>query len=217
MNRPQIINPETKQIIQLFSEDVESLLDQGYTIENVLSYPILPVSKNIPLIGLKELDEEIFLNLDTDDLKNVCHINQYTKKICDDKSFWLKKLAFNHLSLPDLKIDNIDWFSLYEAISSTKSNLYMIKVFEDTISYEIKPYFSTPDFTPYLQLIDNEVKFRNEKIKSITCYYDETYKCNIHTKSTNYILDMSKDSLNLLIIYMKYDNVIINHEILPSW
>jgi hypothetical protein len=29
MNRPQIINPETKQIIQLFSEDVESLLDQG--------------------------------------------------------------------------------------------------------------------------------------------------------------------------------------------
>lgn len=219
MNRPQIINPETKQIIQLFSEDVESLLDQGYTIENVLSYPILPVSKNIPLIGLKELDEEIFLNLETDDLKNVCNINQYTKQICDDKSFWLKKLAFNHLSLPDLKIDNIDWFRLYEAISSTKSNLYMIKVFEDTILYEIKHRFYTSDFTHYLQLIDydNEVKFKFKKIKSITCYYNETYKCNIRIKSTNYILDMSKDSLNLLIIYMKYDNVIINHEILPSW
>ncbi len=219
MNRPQIINPETKQIIKLFSEDVESLLDQGYTIENILSYPILSVSKNIPLIGLKELDEEIFLNLDVNDLKNVCNINQYTQKICNDKSFWLKKLVLNHLDLPDLKIDNIDWFRLYEAISSTKSNLYMIKIFDDTILYEIKPRFYTYDFTLYLQLInyDNEVKFKFKKIKRITCYYNETYKCNIHTKSTNYILDMSKDLLNLLIIYMKYDNIILNYEIAESW
>jgi hypothetical protein len=130
----------------------------------------------------------------------------------------MKKLAFNHLSLPDLKIDNIDWFRLYEAISSTESNLFMIKVFEDTILYEIKHRFYTSDFTHYLQMINYEqIKFKFEKIKSITCYYNETYKCNIHTKSTDYILDMSKDSLNLLIIYMKYDNIILNHEILLSW
>jgi hypothetical protein len=90
MNRPQIINPVTKQIIQLFSDDVESLLDQGYSIDNILSLPILPVSKNIPLTSLKELDTEIFLNLDLDDLKNVCDINKYTKNICDDKLFGLK-------------------------------------------------------------------------------------------------------------------------------
>ena len=37
MNRPQVINPKTGNVMNLFSEDVEALLDEGYHIKDIFS------------------------------------------------------------------------------------------------------------------------------------------------------------------------------------
>jgi hypothetical protein len=89
----------------------------------------------------------------------------------------------------------------------------------DTMLYDIRNYFYPTDFAKYLQLInyDEDLKFTNGKITSITCYYNDKFTCKIHSKRTDLILNMTEEMLNLLIIYMKYDNIITNTEYISQW
>jgi hypothetical protein len=95
-----------------------------------------------------------------------------------------------------------------------------MKIADDTILYHIRPYFYTADFKKYLQLInyDQDVKFTHGKITRLTCHnIDDTFLCNIHTKRTKLILNMTEEMFNILIIYMKYDNIITDRDILSQW
>ena len=55
--------------------------------------------------GLLHLAENIFLNLETEDLEVCEKINQSSKQILEDPSFWLWKLMLK--GLPEEKIE--DW------------------------------------------------------------------------------------------------------------
>lgn len=61
MNRPQMINPKTKSIMNIFSYEFEDLLDQGYTMSYLLSLPLLKPSSNIPLTGNPDIDLQIYV------------------------------------------------------------------------------------------------------------------------------------------------------------
>ena len=100
MNRPQVINPKTGVIVNLFSKALEELLDEGYTVELLKYLPILETSPHIPLTGYPELDIEIMKHLDITDLKVMCKINQYTANLCSTQHFWIVKMRDNHLTLP---------------------------------------------------------------------------------------------------------------------
>ena len=67
--------------------------------------------------GLQHIAEEIFLNLDTEDLKICAQINQPCKQILENAMFWLKK--FTSLSEENQK----DWMKVIkEEKNSEKRN-----------------------------------------------------------------------------------------------
>ena len=67
---------------------------------------IFKMEKFIINPGLQHLAEQIFLNLDTEDLKICTQINQSCKQILEDPKFWLKK--FENLSKENQK----DWIEI---------------------------------------------------------------------------------------------------------
>jgi hypothetical protein len=217
MNRPQIINPETKHIINLFSDDVQSLLDDGYTIDDILTLPILPVSKHIPVTGITDLDYNIFLNLEIEDLINICAVNNYTKSICDNKTFWLRKMEINNLSLPNLPIKNINWFKLYEAIRMTQDDIMVLNMPDELVVYYLDKIYPKTFVEQYLSLVYDESISFDSKIKEITCTKNNDYKCRIVSKSQDNIIYLSEDKFNLLIILLRYDDMIYRTEFITPW
>jgi hypothetical protein len=236
MNRPQIINPNTGKIINLFSRDIEELLDDGYTIDDILSYPILPVSKNIPLTGYKDLDTEILLNLDIDHLSSICSINKYTKNICSDKSFWIKKFNKNNIEIPKLDTDNINWLHLYKISSSVKHDIMFMRNLGSVI-YKIIKRFYVYDLNEYLNMMNHEsigTKNMAMKIKNIYCYkvqdeYQEEYQNEednyddeenennddnddyiflLQNRSKDLSVKMNRETLYLILCYLKYFDII---------
>ena len=63
--------------------------------------------------GLQHLAEEIFLNLDTEDLKICTQINQPCKQILENAMFWLKK--FSSLSKENQK----DWMKVMRLVKNS--------------------------------------------------------------------------------------------------
>lgn len=240
MNRPQIISPNTGKIINLFSKEIEELLDNGYTIEEIMSYPILSISKNIPLTGYKDFDTEMFLNLDVENLRSICSINKYTKNICDGKIFWVKKFQNDNLEIPNLKIDDINWFHLYDVSLSVKEDMRYIKYFGD-IEYKLVKRFYDFDLNHYLKLINQEeislryndnMKIKNITISSLQDYNpsdesnesdesdenDDKFRLIIENFSRKIELVINKETLSQIISYLKYDYIIYNQQnILCRW
>ena len=64
--------------------------------------------------GLLHIAEEIFLNLDTEDLKICAQINQPCKQILENAMFWLKK--FTSLSKENQK----DWMKVIKLVKNSE-------------------------------------------------------------------------------------------------
>ena len=53
------------------------------------------------LIGNKDTDIIILLNLPDEDIVKVCQVNKYAKSICDDQSFWYRLIKTRFPYIPD--------------------------------------------------------------------------------------------------------------------
>src|SRR5688572_22268508 len=89
----QIVDPSTNENIDLFSEAVNKLLDNGYTIEHILM-----LAKNIPLKYNREniMSNDMILNyvthLDLNDIKSLCLIDKSAQKLYNEKYIWKIKI-----------------------------------------------------------------------------------------------------------------------------
>jgi hypothetical protein len=105
MNRPQIKSPNGP-IINIFSNQFQDLLDQGYTVDDLLGIsmtqlPVLPTSPNIPFTGLPDIDLNILNQLnDFNKIKEACRVNKYTLVLCQSNYFWLTKIQNGNLFIP---------------------------------------------------------------------------------------------------------------------
>jgi hypothetical protein len=218
MNRPQMINPVTGKIMNIFSEDFEDLLDQGFTVEELLNIPVLKVSPNIPLTGIPDIDSEILLNIPSYDLRKVCKINKYTEKLCQDKVFWLKRFENANYKLPELHIKNVDWFDLYNAVMS--ANDILDKTKKQLYEYSMKNTFTVKQLLHLFELSDIPITEEMEEKNSNTIIYDidieykrkykgeRKYRLYINIKDDNGLgIKVTEDQLYKLVIYIEYYNL----------
>ena len=71
--------------------------------------------------GLQHLAENIFLNLNSEDLKKCQLINKSTCQISDDPLFWMKKLIQNGISEENEK----DWFKSIQLEMNSEKKKYI--------------------------------------------------------------------------------------------
>ena len=118
---PTIYHPITKQPINLFSEEINQLLEQGFTEQDLLTQP--RVIGTTVLTGISDVDYEMMMYLDYDQLKNICSLNQYGAQLCQNKQFWLRKFKYEQLLLPTLPL-NGNWLKLYGILNNI--TIYML-------------------------------------------------------------------------------------------
>lgn len=132
MNRPQFKTPDGR-IIQIFSEDVEDLLDQGYTIEELFGIkrnqlPILETSQGIPFTGYPDIDLHILDNMYIYQIKKICSTNKYTRTLCNRSDYWKQRIMNEQLYVPNpLDIKNVNWMEVYEAAFYTEQDMKDLK------------------------------------------------------------------------------------------
>lgn len=122
---PTIYHPITKQPINLFSEEINELLDQGYNEQDLLTKPRI-VGKSI-LTGITDIDYEMMMYLNDKQLKQLCYVNQYSYKLCygkDSGQFWLRKFKDEQLLLPD-HLNDVNWVKVYGVLRSITT--YMLE------------------------------------------------------------------------------------------
>lgn len=206
MNRPQIVNPVTKKIMNVFSEEFESLLDQGFTIKQLLDMPLLKPSPNIPLTGNMDIDRQLIINLPLYELKKLCEVNKYTRSLCQVKEFWLDKMKMNGLTLPEIKIKNIDWLRLYDVLLTTTEILEV----EDEYNFIMNDSFQVADLLKLLKMSnldipeDTDLPSNDEPVQFINFLFD---KNNFKIILTFRTLNVTKSQMLLFILYIYYYNL----------
>lgn len=221
MNRPQMINPVTGKIMNIFSEDFEDLLDQGFKVDKLLTMPVLKPSPNIPLTGIEDIDTEILLNIPSYNLRNACKINKYTEKLCQSKIFWLKRFENANYKLPELNIKNVDWFDLYNAVMTANDVLDETK--KQLYEYIMKDTFTVKQLIHLFELSSIPISLEMEKRKPDTIVADisieykrnykkeKNYRLYIHLRGAyNLDIKLTEEQLYKFIIYIEYYNLAEN-------
>lgn len=167
-------------------------------------------SGRILLTGNQDADYHILSLLEVDDLSKVCRSNKYTRRLCDDETFWQYK--FNKESLDILKKpDSLEgWLKLYKiskkAALDAKHTLMVYDVQYQTNKPPIEIFNNLEDMSlnGFLALIDNAIQFADpinfisivpsKDVYDITLYF-------IHDDVTP-IITMTKNNLIKLFGYL---------------
>ena len=184
---PTIVNPETKEYMNIFSEDFNKLLAQGYTESQLLSAKRV-VFQN-PLTNIKDVDYQILMDLPIYQLRPLCATNQYTRQLCQNRQFWLQKINRDGLDVAfptnfnDYKIDN--WIKVYDILDTIDAWLI-----EDTDGRtEITAMINHTEINYYVKL------FLKYGVINDTTGYD-----NYDIKSMGIIADYINNE-NMIVIY----------------
>ena len=92
-----------------------------YPVENTTNRSFLTMEKIINNPGLQHLAENIFLNLNSADLKQCQWINQSASQILDNPLFWIKKLMQNGLS----EENQNDWIEAIQSEMNSEKKKYI--------------------------------------------------------------------------------------------
>lgn len=206
--RPQIINPITNQIMNVFSKDFENLLDQDYNIHQLLNIPYLKTSPNIPLTGFPDIDRNLIIYLPLSDLTNLYYVNRYARSLCHTKEFWLDKIKNEDLTLPKINIQNVNWVLLYSALENAMSIIKININSDDFTRFEMIESFQISDLLKLLKLsnINYDLKHNGKIIPiiEIALEFDKTITILVQTIE----IPTTKVQLLVFLIYMYYYNLI---------
>lgn len=156
---PVIYHPITNKLINLYSNEINELLTQGYSEEDLLARRSLLSNT---LTGLADADYNILINMKYDQLMTLCQTNKYTYKLCENKQFWINKVNYDNLPVPDKSLFNdISGMKIYylcytidHYINKTSTTFY---VNVENIGYLIKQYI--PDYEEKLGLRLDNIRF----------------------------------------------------------
>lgn len=110
---PTIYHPITKTPINLFSEEINELLEQGYAEDFLLKQKRI-IFEN-PLHNIEDIDYEKMMYMDFKQLKVLCRTNKYANRLCQNKNFWMKKFRYDDLYMPskELLSNDTNWLKSY--------------------------------------------------------------------------------------------------------
>ncbi len=114
---PTIYHPITKTPINLFSEEINELLEQGYTEDFLLKQK--RVTHQTPLQNIEDIDYEKMMYMDFKQLKLLCSTNKYANRLCQNKDFWMKKFRYDDLYIPskELLSNDTNWLKNYYVLN----------------------------------------------------------------------------------------------------
>ena len=109
---PTIIHPITKEHINLFSKEINDLL-QEFTEQYLINRD--RVQYQSIFTGIQDIDHEMMLYLNVNQLKQLCSVNHYAHQLCN-KSFWMKKIKHDGLMIPSVHLSG-NWFEIYSVLN----------------------------------------------------------------------------------------------------
>jgi hypothetical protein len=161
----QVLNCKTNKYINLYSTEVNRLLDDGYTLDDLLKNIKYP-NQSQHMILPKELNEQIMLLLDDVSLHQLCQTNRYMYKLYKRNSFWKQKIKL----LYNINIDKPNIFT-YKKLNKINNQLIEYKnnkldlgcFYHDDIIVSIKIH---PSYEILLQSLNfnYSCQFKNYKI-----------------------------------------------------
>ncbi len=127
-------------------------------------------SGKIILTGNTDVDYQILMYLEPESLNKICRTNKYSRKLCDNQSFWIDK--FKHDKLPIIyNPDLLDkWLLLYKSTTLAKKNAeYALKIQNiENNKFDIEIQIDTDDalfLGSILSQFNKNIKL--QKIKSV--------------------------------------------------
>ena len=77
------------------------------------------MAQNVSLTNLQDLDVMILLNLDEEDLNNMCNVNRYFTDICNNDDFWRLKIDRDFPGSNDFKPSDMLYRDYYVMASTS--------------------------------------------------------------------------------------------------
>ena len=131
---PRIKNQN--KYINIFSDQVNEWLDQGYDINLILKNAEYPIQQQ--MILPKEINKHILLLLDDVDLININKTCTYFNKLINRNYFWQYRLNYlypqmGHIisTIKDDKLFYICLFKIIQKIKTMKNNIIIIHVYKN--------------------------------------------------------------------------------------
>jgi hypothetical protein len=191
---PTIYHPVTKQPINLFSEEVNELLSEGYTEKFLLNQK--RITHQSPFHHIEDIDYEKMMHMGFRELKLLCSTNKYAYKLCQDKNFWMKKFYYDKLYIPnkELLATTTNWLKAYYMLEAITE--YMN---ESSVEDKSKALI-TKDIIPLLHKHNTEIIDEHE-LKQIWFYkendiYVVMFKGKINKRYYDLDeVDLTKDQL----------------------
>jgi hypothetical protein len=139
--------------------------------------------------GIKNVDLEILLQVDDNDLKNVCSTSKYLKSLCDEQDFWRLKFI-NKYGNHDRKIT--DWKAEYKKGVEKQAKIYNIEQLGGAFEY----FYSL-----------------NYREKNLKIHNDVLINKGIHLKDSDFILSKNDQTLWIVSFYPKTKNIAYGYSV----
>ena len=133
------------------------------------------------LTGIKDLDLTILLNMDDVSLENMCRVNKYAKKMCNNNYFWYLKFTNIIKNLPFDK--SIDYKSLYFEIHNLNDFINFI-IYND--NQPLKLWLLKYHLTAYENVVFNKL---NDYLSSLNDIHTLSGKEEVIKSAYDWVLD----------------------------
>jgi hypothetical protein len=197
---PTIYHPITKEPINLFSDEINELLEKGYDENILLSQK--RVIYSTPFHHVPDVDYEKMMQMNFKQLKLLCSTNKYGYQLCQNKNFWINKFNYDDLYTPseDLLTTNwlksyymLNWITNYMRESSVDNK--SLAIINDKVIKLVKKYYDTLD--PVVE----------PNLGAIVFYYEKRLnKYIVHFKGIQnnhyYSLDSIRVDKNILVDFL---------------
>ena len=129
----QIVDPETNEVINLYSDRINQLLEK-YDEKELLALKITtPLQYNRQTVFVNDILYTIMLNLNINDIKSLCQTDKHAKEICHNKVFWEAILKRDGLYLEGVEKS----LASYELLYSNKLKIDRLKLKNSAFRHNI--------------------------------------------------------------------------------
>jgi len=211
---PQVENPTTHEVANLYSDQVNTWLQEGVKEKDLASWPrVTPSVFNRNTVFTNDILYNIMLNSNVNTIKKLCQTDQKAYQICQHPQFWNNKIIHDgyylHDTTPKTMRDytGIDYWThkINEVLSKslrTQSGVYILGYGNrpNDISYQNVMKILPADIMKQLDAKEND--FFRMAIRN----YQELVIVK-HPDVTKYIFKLSKHDILNIALKAKYYGV----------
>lgn len=212
----KIISPKTNRKITVGKGEYNKLLQDGYTIDELL----IPVNN-------QDIFYNIMLNSDIKDINSLCRTNNLANQLCNSNYFWKDKFNIDYeFVTPKSTMWKQEYIDIYNSNKMAKTFIKVIKLMlNKTKSYSAGFYIANSDGMPIsinelmwlppriinqftlLQFRDSETSFIiNTTDKQITRYLVTIIVLAMDYSRHNYKYEMNEEEFIIFLTLLFYYN-----------